>query len=1121
MITTKTNRKWGNPVLRIDRKFTKLRIAVSAAVVITTVGVGVASTVVPALAAGLTLLPTSAVNQQAGQITGSFQPGAPIPVGVSFQNNTSAGVTVFPANVGDTVRVGFSRVVTAAGTIVTPDGAAKFSAGYLATFCGNMTNTGNPATDVPLTGADVGGLAGIQAHCAPFTSVESTGAGDLAVTMTLSGLPAFIPAKIAAAAIAAKAAIPVSAAILAGSITPGKLAVPCAPVADIPATLFTPFIAACSNTPAVAAVAPVPAVSTPAVLVAVPAVVGVAAVVAAPAAPGTRCTANPVEPTVIPCLMIVAALDQSVALALPVVDVSAAQVVGRSTLASTGVCNPSSAPPTGCAASRVGALTLAGPSYPIVVAGAGYQPGLPVTVEAVCTAASSSTCIPASVLQFPGQPGMTAAAPSGTFQGAVQVLNPQTLGSPATAGIAIIPAVLAVPQVGTAAIAGVAASANFQAAVPATAAVGVPGDPFFVPGTLAIPQVGTAAILAVPASVAFVAGVAQFGTPAVNQVGTAAVAQSFDFAAAIPTIPQVGFALVPASVAFVAAVPAGPGGVPAAIPQQGTPAIGTPGTPGFIPASVAFAPAVPATAFAPFIPQQGTPLIPASLDFVAAVPGTPQIGTAAIPASANFVAAVPASANFAAAIPQQGTPGSVAFVAAQPAIAQRGTAAIPASANFVAAIPAVPQVGTAAIPASANFVAASVPFVAGTKTTPQVGTPQIGTAAIPASANFVAGIPAVPQVGTAAVPAVFAVPPTPAVPPGPLVTPGDRFLKVSNILGPLTAIPNGVGGIVPGTAGCTPGVVPGCILIPGVNLQQVHFAPIHIEAAAPAAPTFDVKAGAPGVASTLTGKDFEPRSIITLQRLDSAGHAFGAPETTRADGIGTFVKAYAGGALDFPVASVKVTSVDAAFGAATQTFTVKFDSTGAVNFCKDAAACNAGQLITESVLPGNVELWTQDAAVPVPSVDLSTIDITDSTTWYPVSAPGPITQVVIGDMRGANTGFVVTGQSSDLVGATQKSNIIPAVDVFAAGAACDVYASAGAGNDPLGVITSGADDDPSANPGASKLGDGSQEFCTVNPDATGRAAGMFQLDANIIIAGRPITAVDDYTGLLTLTITGN
>jgi hypothetical protein len=32
---------------------------------------------------------------------------------------------------------------------------------------------------------------------------------------------------------------------------------------------------------------------------------------------------------------------------------------------------------------------------------------------------------------------------------------------------------------------------------------------------------------------------------------------------------------------------------------------------------------------------------------------------------------------------------------------------------------------------------------------------------------------------------------------------------------------------------------------------------------------------------------------------------------------------------------------------------------------------------------------------------------------------------------------------------------------------------------------------------------------------------MFQLDAALIVAGRPITAVDDYVGLLTLTITGN
>jgi len=32
---------------------------------------------------------------------------------------------------------------------------------------------------------------------------------------------------------------------------------------------------------------------------------------------------------------------------------------------------------------------------------------------------------------------------------------------------------------------------------------------------------------------------------------------------------------------------------------------------------------------------------------------------------------------------------------------------------------------------------------------------------------------------------------------------------------------------------------------------------------------------------------------------------------------------------------------------------------------------------------------------------------------------------------------------------------------------------------------------------------------------------MFQLDAALQIAGRPITAVDDYTGMLVITITGN
>jgi hypothetical protein len=289
----------------------------------------------------------------------------------------------------------------------------------------------------------------------------------------------------------------------------------------------------------------------------------------------------------------------------------------------------------------------------------------------------------------------------------------------------------------------------------------------------------------------------------------------------------------------------------------------------------------------------------------------------------------------------------------------------------------------------------------------------------------------------------------------------------------------------------------------------------------PTAPTFDVAAGAPGVVGTLTGHNFEPRAHVSLQRLDQAAHDFGTPDTAEVNGTGDFTHAFAAGALDFPVASVRVTVVDAAFGAPTNTFTVTFDSQGAVSFCSNTDACNAGELITTSVLPGNVELWTQDAVVDIPAVDLSLIDIQDDTTWYPISDPGAITQVVLGDMRGSNTGFVVTGTASDLVGATQKSNTIPAVDVFSSDAACDVYANAGDGNDPLGVVNSGPDGDPATNPGASALADGSQELCTVLPDPTGRAAGMFQLDANLEVAGRPITAVDDYTGLLTLTITGN
>ena len=312
---------------------------------------------------------------------------------------------------------------------------------------------------------------------------------------------------------------------------------------------------------------------------------------------------------------------------------------------------------------------------------------------------------------------------------------------------------------------------------------------------------------------------------------------------------------------------------------------------------------------------------------------------------------------------------------------------------------------------------------------------------------------------------------------------------------------------------------------PSVNIcsvTQTHYAPIKILAAAASTPVFTPGSGAPGTVGVLNGSSYEPRANVSIQRRDVNGKLVGAALTTTTSGTGDLTFTFAAGALDYPVADVVVTTTDAAFGAAQTTQTVVFDSAGAIAFCSNGDACNVGELITVSVLPGNVQMNAQDAIVEIDAVDLSTIDITDPDSWYPESAPGAITQVIIGDMRGANAGFVITGSVSDLRGATQASNIIPAVDIFMQDdSVCDVYADAGEGNDPLGAITVGAGQVAQDNAGASLLADGSQVFCSVAPDGTGRAAGMFQLDASLVVAGRPITAVDDYVGLLTLTITGN
>ena len=53
------------------------------------------------------------------------------------------------------------------------------------------------------------------------------------------------------------------------------------------------------------------------------------------------------------------------------------------------------------------------------------------------------------------------------------------------------------------------------------------------------------------------------------------------------------------------------------------------------------------------------------------------------------------------------------------------------------------------------------------------------------------------------------------------------------------------------------------------------------------------------------------------------------------------------------------------------------------------------------------------------------------------------------------------------------------------------------------------------------MADGSQEACSLAPDINGLAGGMFSLTFDVAVAARPITPVDDYTGLITITLTGN
>lgn len=230
---------------------------------------------------------------------------------------------------------------------------------------------------------------------------------------------------------------------------------------------------------------------------------------------------------------------------------------------------------------------------------------------------------------------------------------------------------------------------------------------------------------------------------------------------------------------------------------------------------------------------------------------------------------------------------------------------------------------------------------------------------------------------------------------------------------------------------------------------------------------------------------------------------------------------------DFPMQDVFVSSATANIGLTALPNTFKAAITRDVTICADAATCATGVILTVDVTPGNLAMFIETNELALAPIDLATIDLADPTTWYPTGAPAVTELIQIGDFTGSNAGFVVTGAVTDLRGSTLASNIIPKEDVWWSGVACDASATAGSGNDPLGVVTAGADSAPptdgtNGEDTPSPLADGTAEICTLAPDATtARAGGVFDLTLELFAAARPITAADSYTGMLVLTVLGN
>jgi hypothetical protein len=238
--------------------------------------------------------------------------------------------------------------------------------------------------------------------------------------------------------------------------------------------------------------------------------------------------------------------------------------------------------------------------------------------------------------------------------------------------------------------------------------------------------------------------------------------------------------------------------------------------------------------------------------------------------------------------------------------------------------------------------------------------------------------------------------------------------------------------------------------------------------------------------------------------------------------------------LQYPASAVRVSGdIDAFFLAGdtegfeiddvTYTFTRTFDSL-LLDSCADETECSIGMILTVDVEPGNISMYAAENTIDVPPIDLATIDLADDASWYVVSPPGESSTeepILMGDFTGSNAGFIVTAGSNPLLGGEQSSNTIPAEDVWITAAECDLLEPELDLNESYGVATP-AEQEPAAEDADDNEVAGAEfEICVVAPDADGRAGGIYFLTFEVSIAGRPVTAVDTYSGLLTLTLTAN